>query len=431
MITQRSSRFEAFRLRTARPLLAASSSLLAVLAVAGGPLSARADVTVQDQTSMNLAGINIDVKSTERTSGDKQRKDSTTQCHGLLALVCHNVQSGEIVRLDKQLEWQLQPKKKTYTEHPFPTPEQRAQAQQQLQAAIDEMKKCPAAHPQNASQKSPDTSHCQLSPLVVNVKRSDEHALILGHDTRKASVILTQSCTDTQTGDVCEFDYGFDSWLTTDDLPGAAERNSFTKSYLAAQGLDPNNPQLQSAMQQFMAPYMDQLKQLKSHASDLQGHPLRTTFYVAFGGPRCGRAKQAEQQQASAGNGGSGLRNIASNALKGGLSGLFHHGIGNIHTDSVGGAAAADAANQAADPTAAAAADAATHGSPGSPSGAAAGAAGAPPAQLVRLISLTNETTAIDTSSISADQFEIPSGWKLQPPQVEKAQKFSCPATGD
>ena len=49
---------------------------------------------------MNLAGINIDVKSTERTSGDKQRKDSTTQCHGLLALVCHNVQSGEIVRLD-------------------------------------------------------------------------------------------------------------------------------------------------------------------------------------------------------------------------------------------------------------------------------------------------------------------------------------------
>jgi hypothetical protein len=399
-----------------------------VLGLAAGSLAARADVTVQQQTSMSLAGIKIDVQSTERTSGDKQRRDSTTQCHGLLALVCHNVQSGEIVRLDKQLEWQLEPKKKTYLERPFPTPEQRALAQQQMQAAIEEMKKCPAAQPQNASQRGPDTSRCQMSPPVLNVKRSDEHTFILGHDSRKASVVITQSCTDTQTGDVCEFDYGFDSWLTADDIPGTDERTTFTKNYLTAQGLDPTNAQVQGAMRQFMAPYMDQLKQLQSHAGDLQGHPLRTTFYVAIGGPHCGQAKQAQQQQAS-NSGGGGFKSIASNALKGGLSGLFHHGIGGINTSSAGGEAAADAANQAADPAAAAAANAAS--GPASGAAGATGAAGASPAQMAQLIAFTTETTAIDTSSIGADQFEIPSGWHLQPPQAEKAQKFSCPATGN
>lgn len=431
MNTQRSTRIETSRPPAARPLSCASA-LMALLGLAFGPCAARADVTVRQQTSMSLAGIKIDVSSTERTSGDKQRRDSTTQCHGLLALVCHNIQSGEILRLDKQVEWQLEPKKKTYMERPFPTPAQRALAQQQMQAAIDEMKKCPAAHPQNAAQRGPDTSHCQLSPPVVNVKRSDDHALILGHDAHKASVVLTQSCTDTQTGDVCEFDYGFDSWLTTDDVAGSDERNTFTKNYLAAQGLDPTNPQLQSAMQQFMAPYMDQLKQLQGHAGDLQGHPLRTTFYVAFGGPQCGKAKQAQQQQASTGNSGGGFKSIASNALRGGLSGLFHRGVGNIDTSSVGGAAAAGAANQAADPTAAAAADAATRPTATAGGSGAGGTASAPSQQLVQVISLTTETTAIDTASIPSDQFEIPSGWRLQQPRAEKekAQQFSCPATG-
>jgi hypothetical protein len=428
MITARPTQFEASRLPPGRSPLAAYGPLLALLGLAAGSLSARADVTVQQQTSMSLAGIKIDVQSTERTSGDKQRRDSTTQCHGLLALVCHNVQSGEIVRLDKQLEWQLEPKKKTYLERSFPTPEQRALAQQQMQAAIEEMKKCQAAQPQNASQRGPDTSRCQLSPPVINIKRSDEHTFILGHDAHKASVVLTQSCTDTQTGDVCEFDYGFDSWLTTDDIPGNDERTAFTRNYLTAQGLDPTNQQVQGAMQQFMAPYMDQLKQLKSHAGDLEGHPLRTTFYVAVGGPHCGQAKQAQQQQAQ-NAGGGGFKSLASNALRGGLSGLFHHGLGNIDTSTAGGAAASGAASQAADPAAAAAANAATGPAPAA---GASGAAGGPTAQTAQIMSLTTETTGIDTSSIPGGEFEIPAGWHLQPPQAEKekAQQFSCPTPG-
>ena len=263
--------------RRTRAILTPTLATAAVLAMLAPP--AHADVTLGQKTSMNLGGINIDIASVERTSTDKQRSDSTVTCHGFLSLFCHDVEGGRIVRLDKQVEWELQPKKKLYSQRPFPTAEQRAEAQERVQAAMEEMKKCPMPQAPSGSQTSaPDTSQCQLSPAVLNVNATGEHATILGHDASKTSVVLSQTCTDTKTGDVCEMDYGFETWLTTDDLPGADERNAFARKYLQAQGLDPNSPQLQRTVAQFMAPYADQLKQLRGKAADLKGYPLRTTF---------------------------------------------------------------------------------------------------------------------------------------------------------
>jgi hypothetical protein len=91
------------------------SLFFAAATIAVRPPPAHADVTVGEKMSMNLAGINIDVDSVERTSADKQRSDSTATCHGFLSLFCHDVEGGRIVRLDKQVEWELQPKKKLYS----------------------------------------------------------------------------------------------------------------------------------------------------------------------------------------------------------------------------------------------------------------------------------------------------------------------------
>lgn len=414
-----------------RATLTLSLSAAAALAVLASPV--RADVTVAQKTSMSLGGINIDVNSVERTTADKQRSDSTVHCQGFLSLFCHDVEGGRIVRLDKQVEWELQPKKKLYSARPFPTPEQRAAAQKQLEAAVEEMKNCPMPQAQAPAQRSaPDTSHCQLSSPVLNVNATDEHATILGHDARKTAVVLSQTCTDTQTGDVCEMDYGFETWLTTDEIPGADERTAFVKKYLEAQGLDPNNPQLQHTVRQFMAPYADQLKQLQGRAADLKGYPLRTIFYMAFGGPHCGKAKQAAQQQASSGGGsGFSMHSIATNALASGLSGFFHRGAAAIHTDSAGGAAASSAANSAAEPTANAAANSMTAQSSAGGSTTSASPAASATGPLIRVVSLTTETTSIDTSSIPSDQFEIPADWTLEPQkQAMSGSTPKCPGAG-
>ena len=401
-------------------------TLCAAAAVAMLP-AARADVTVEQKTSMNVGGINMDIDSVERTSADKQRSDSTVTCHGFLSLFCHGANGGRIVRLDKQVEWALQPGKRLYTEHPFPTPGQRAEAQKHLEEAMEEMKSCPMPQAQGPAQASaPDTSRCQLSSPVLNINATGEHATILGHDARKTSVVLSQTCTDTQTGDVCEIDYGFETWLTTDEIPGADERNSFARRYLQAQGLDPNNPQLQHTVTQFMAPYADQLRQLQGKASDLKGYPLRTIFYMAFGGPHCAKAKQAAQRQASSSSPFS-MHGLASGALASGLSGLFHHGASSIDTGSAGGAAASSAANQAADPAANAAAGSMTAQSS---SGGSTAPAAPPPGALVRVMSLSTETTSIDTSAIPSDQFEIPADWKLEPQKQMASTAPKCPTAG-
>ena len=408
--------------------LSAAPALWIAAVLAMLPQAARADVTIGQKTSMSLGGINIDINSVERTSGDKQRIDTTTQCHGMLSLFCHDVEGGRIVRLDKDLEWQLEPSKQLYTERPFPTAAQRAAAQQELAAAMAQMKKCPMPQAQSSPQAAPDTSHCQLSPPVLSVKASNEHATILGHDARRSDVVLSQTCTDTRTGDVCEIDYGFETWLTTDAIAGADERTAFAKKYLAAQGLDPNNPRLQRTLQQFMAPYADELRQLQGKAADLSGYPLRTTFYMAFGGPHCGKARQAAQQQQAQQQGTGNpfsMHGIASHAFASGFSSLFHRGAAAIHADSAGGAAAS-AANEAAEPAANAAAGSVTPGS--SSAGGSAPPAQPSAAALVRVVSLITETTSIDTSSIPADQFEIPAGWRRQaPPQVAQRGALKCP----
>lgn len=412
--------------------LAALTTLALALALAiAGP--ARADVTVDQKMTMTLAGMNIDITSTERTSADKQRTDSTTQCHGFLALFCRNVQSGEIRRLDKQLEWDLQPKARTCIEHDFPTAEQRAQAQQQFEATMAQMKACPM--PQQSAQTGPDTSHCQMSAPKVDVQQSADHATLIGHDAHRTTVTLSQTCTDPQSGHVCQFDYGFDMWLTSDALPGLSEQRDFQQKYMAAQGLDPNNPQLRGMAQQLLAPYADTLKQLQTQGATVQGFPLRSTFFLDYGGPQCGNAQsQQQQQQAQQPARHHGLLgSIAGNAVGTGLSGLFHRSV-NIPTSSVAGEVAANATNQTADAAAAGAANAtatsvanasAAHGE----QTAAAGPVPPPtPAGMVRMVSMSTEITAIDTSSIDATQFDLPSGYTIQQPAPAKKDRPVCPA---
>src|SRR5665213_2414882 len=140
-----------------RPVMVAAALSIAAIASA----AARADVTVQQQMTMNLASIKVSSTTVERTVSDKQRKDVETRCGGFMSMLCGDAKSGEIVRLDRQVDWQLQPKKQLYQETQFPTAEERALAQQKLQETLDRMKQC-MPQQQNAAPAA-DTSGCDLS----------------------------------------------------------------------------------------------------------------------------------------------------------------------------------------------------------------------------------------------------------------------------
>src|ERR1700751_2842130 len=104
---------------TVRFAALASVALLALV-----PRPGQADVTIQQQTQYDLAIIKSHGTRTELTTADKRRSDSETHCEGLMSMLCGNTQSGEIIRLDRNLEWALEPKKMEYRETPLPHPEQ-------------------------------------------------------------------------------------------------------------------------------------------------------------------------------------------------------------------------------------------------------------------------------------------------------------------
>ena len=116
------------------------------LAVLGLTLvrEARADVTIQQQTQYDFAIIKSHGTRTELTTADKRRSDSDSHCEGLMSMFCGNTQSGEIIRLDRNVEWALEPKKMEYRETPLPTPAQIAAARQEAQAMMEKVKQCPA-----------------------------------------------------------------------------------------------------------------------------------------------------------------------------------------------------------------------------------------------------------------------------------------------
>jgi hypothetical protein len=112
-----------------------------------------ADVTVQEQMTMNFAIIKAHSTNTERIAGDKQRTESelrcdamrcdAMRCDGMMSLMCGKTQQVDIVRLDHGVTWKVEPKKKRYTEIPLPTPEQSRAAAEHMHAAMEKLKSSP------------------------------------------------------------------------------------------------------------------------------------------------------------------------------------------------------------------------------------------------------------------------------------------------
>jgi hypothetical protein len=394
------------------------------------PPASPADVTIQQQSSFDLAIIKAHGTSTESTTADKQRRDSDMHCEGLMSLLCGNMQGGQIVRLDRDVEWTLDPKKKEYRESHFPTPEQRAAAEQHMKETLEKLKQCPAA---KSTAPAPDTSKCDMSPPSVDVKATDNHATLAGHDARLTQVVMTSSCRNKDTGDTCDFMIAMDSWLTQDQIAGVDEHKAFQTAYLKKLGIDPGSELVQKQMRQFLAPYQDSLKQLADKSGDLKGYPLKTTVRIAFGGEHCAAAKGQQGAGAGGGNAVGGAGQAAGDTAA------------NASASAAGNAAGAAAANAAHNGAASSILGpaASTFGSklvgnlfnkkksePAAPAGAGAATGTTLPPGMVQAAQFTTETTSIATGAIPASQFDVPADWKLVTPQEQAAKEFTCPQSG-
>jgi hypothetical protein len=371
-----------------------------------------ADVTIEQRTTLDVVSmIRTHGSSTANITADKKREDTESHCEGMMSLVCGNVRGGEIVRLDRGLTWRLEPDKKRYREDVFATPEELAEMRNKMQARLDKMRSCPVSQ----KQQPIDKSKCEMSPPKIDVHKTDDKMSIAGHDAQRTVATLTETCTNKDTGEVCDTVVAVDLWLTQEKLPGAGDRRTFDQAYAKKMGLVDEQGALRGEFAKFLAAYQSQIKQLLDKSSDLKGQSLKTALRVMMGGQQCSTTAKmgSANRDNPAGGSGDPMANVAQAGKALGSSvgnlvgGLFHK---KKTGDSQTGA------------------DAATP-----PDAAAATVAPDPYAQFVKLAAFTTETVTINTDAIPAGRFEVPGDWKKDEPKVSKQvdDDFTCPKSGN
>jgi hypothetical protein len=364
----------------------------------GTAMQGHADVTIEQKTNLDVASfIRLHGGITTNITADKKRESTESHCEGVMSIVCGNIQGGDIVRLDRGLTWQLQPKKKTYREEIFATPEQMAAMRAKMQATLEKMRSCPASQ----KQQPIDKSKCEMSPPKIDVHKTDDRMSIAGHDSQHTLATFTESCTNKDTGDVCDTVIAMDVWLTQDKLP--ADRLAFEQAYVKKLGLEDAQGAMRAEFAQYLGPYQSQIKQLTDKSSDLKGQPMKTSLRVLMGGPQCKSMAKTSADNSANTNSANPMANVAQagQMLGSALGGLFH----KKKTDDA--PAPADSA-----------------GAPVTP-------ANDPFSQYTQLAAFSMETVNISTDTVPAERFEIPADWKKEEPKQskEKDEEFSCPKT--
>jgi len=370
-----------------------------------------ADVTVQQKTSLDVASlIRANGTTTTNLTPDKKREDTQSHCEGMMSLVCGKMQSGEIVRLDRDVTWYLEPDKKRYREQAFATPAETAAMRAKMQANLEKMRSCPVS----PKQQPIDKSKCQMSPPKFEVHKTGDRMSIAGHDAQRTSATLTETCTMKDTGDICDTVVAADVWLTQDELPGIGDRRAFDAAYAKKLGLADPQDILRGEAAKFLAPYQSQIKQLTDKSGDFKGVPLKTTLRVLMGGPQCSATAKMKTNESSRGDMASSGNPIANLEQTGkALGSSVGHLVGGLFH------------KKKADDSGAA--------SPGAPGGSAPANAAAPPpdpfAQYVQVAAFSTETVTVNTDAIPADRFNVPPDWTKEELKSTKTgdDEFTCP----
>ena len=280
--------------------------------------AAQADVTMQESMSLSGAGMmkmaNMSGTTTTTISGNKARTESNMQFESGLMRTFARGAGGphvEIVRLDEDKIFSLDPKKKTYTETTF------ADMRAKMQQAMDQMNQSQAQQQQATS--GVDESECEWSEPKSDVKRTGETAAIAGFQAEHVTVSATQTCTNKKTGDACDFGLALDQWIAP-GFQASSETTAYQRAYAEKLGLGTaSSRDFAERAQGMFGRYKGIWGELGKRMAELpvKGYAVKSSFSLGVGGPQC---KSAQEQQAQ---GTPQAQPSIGGALGGALGGMF------------------------------------------------------------------------------------------------------------
>ncbi len=255
-------------------------------------VAAQADITIEQRMAVEGAGAMAMANMTGTTvmaiSGDKSHTESDMQMQSkLVRMFAHGIgQSSEIVRLDQDKIYDLNVKKKQYTETSLA--DKRAQLAKIMEQSRAAQEKQPAA-------TGMDESECEWSEPKVEVNKTGAKATIAGFTAEQTTIVAQQSCTNRKTGAVCDMALSLDQWLSPDFDGGGQEVMQFHQAYAQKMGFTAGDQRDATARAEALfGRYKGMWAQVADKMRNVKGYPVRSSFALGFGGPRCQNAQEAQ-----------------------------------------------------------------------------------------------------------------------------------------
>jgi hypothetical protein len=376
-------------------------------AIAGSLLlyagSAAADVTLTQAVRIDAGGtlamLGSSGTSTTSISGDKARVDNRMEAaSGMMARFAGNMDASTILRLDREVLWQLDPDSQQYSEMTFE--ELRAQADE----AMAQMEQMEGGMPI-------DEGECRWSEPVLEVEETGEKGRFGGVRAEQTLITASQTC-ELPEGKACEVRWSLDYWMAK-KAPGGKETVAYSDAMARALGGDDTAALVQMQARGLMAMFKQGWDDVLAKTENMKGHPVKTVMTLSMGGAAC--TTEGGEQIA--------MDEVWNSAFDAGLE-----------------SAAGSAAGQIGSVAAREAAEAAGSGVGGSIAGSAVGSATRELASglfnkfnknrkenrererdevqvasaedgFVNLFTISTELTDVDKGRVDASRFEIPAGW--------------------
>lgn len=334
--------------------------------------TAHADVVTEERISVNglMKMVNMSGTTVTTISGDRARTDSNLQFEsGMMRMLARGAgESTEIVRLDQDKLYSLDPRKKTYTETTF------AEQREQMQQAMQQMQEGQAAQQQSAS--GIDESQCEWSEPTADIARTGEKATVAGYEAERVTITAKQSCTNRKTGEVCDFGLSLDQWVAP-GFEASAETLAYQRAYAQKLGLGASaSPTFAERAESMFGRYQGIWTEVAAKMQDVKGYPVKSSFGLGVGGPQC---QSAYEQQATDEPGvAQRIGGAVGGALGSALGGMF------------GRKKKEEAPAQAQTPPA------------------------AMPGGLIPLMTVSTELVSVRQEAVDPQLFEIPPGYKKE-----------------
>ncbi len=344
----------------AKFIVGAVTALLLLAAVA------QADITIKSTvTSKGIVGLtNMEGNTEQMISGGKSKTFSTMKLTNKVMKFMgagKPQESASIIRLDKELIWELKPKDKEYTEMTF------AQMKADMEKALAESQKDKTKY----QKEHPNDSVSIRTEFKVD--KTGKTQTIAGQNTSETILTMLVYAKNAESGEQGTMKLTMDLWLAK-DIPGAEDFKAFHEEAASKLGFTGRG---QQSMDGMLTAFGVDPRELYRHTKDLEGMPLMSVVSLGAIPDSTQTAKKGEVKEEKKDTEAEQSDEGSKGGVTKKLGGLF-----GKKKESKSEEPAKDSKEQQAGP--------------------------------VYLMQFTTTVTEISKASIPASEFDVPADYKLK-----------------